>query len=123
MSRPEKISSALIDCICEDIARGFSYEQAASRNGVSASTFFRWMQMGKNTDSQEVYKELVSNVDEASNFSEAEALQLVRSSAIVNRNWKASAWFLERRFPHKYGKRLAKSNDFGSEELREGESL
>lgn len=107
--RPEKINKEIIDAICEDISQGYSFDQAALRNGISASTFFRWLNRGKSIDADSIYKYLVEQVREAANFSEAEALQLVRSSAIVNRNWKASAWFLERRFPEKYGKRKDKS--------------
>ena len=123
MSRPEKITQVLTDSICEDIARGFSYEQAANRNGIAASTFFRWMQIGRKADAELLYREFARRVDEASDFSEAEALQLVRSSAIVNRNWKASAWFLERRFHHKYGKRPSKSSNFDTGEPREGDAV
>jgi transposase-like protein len=103
--RPQKITEELIYKICEDIARGYSYDQAALNNGISASTFFRWVRKGKEPDAEQIYKDLVRLVDEASEFSEAEALQLIRSEAIVGRNWKASAWFLERRFPEKYGKK------------------
>jgi len=105
MSRPEKITYELITKICEDTARGYSYDQAALNNGISASTFFRWMRKGKELDAEQIYIDLARLVDEASEFSEAEALQLIRSAALVGRNWKASAWFLERRFPEKYGKK------------------
>ena len=105
--RPEKISAQLIEAICEDIAKGYSYDQAALNNGVAASTFFRWMLKGKQTDVDPIYREFVELVEEASNFSEPEALQLIRSSAKIDRNWKAAAWFLERRFPEKYAKKSA----------------
>ena len=115
--RPQKITYELIDAICEDIAQGYSYDQAAQRNNIAASTFFRWMRLGKSADSEQIYKDLVARVTEASEFSEAEAIQLVRSAAIVNRNWKASAWFLERRFPDKYGRRLPDKDQYkGNEE-------
>jgi hypothetical protein len=45
--RPEKISAQLIEALCEDIAKGYSYDQAALNNGIAASTFFRWMLKGK----------------------------------------------------------------------------
>ena len=104
MARPEKITRELIDAICEDISQGFTYDQSALNNGIAASTFYRWMHIGKQSNSDAIYKELVIHVNEASEFSEQEALQLVRSVAKVDRNWKAAAWFLERRFPEKYAK-------------------
>jgi len=105
MARPDKISYELIESICEEIARGYSYDQAALNNGIAASTFFRWMRKGKDSASEQIYKDLVQAVEDSSDFSEAEALQQIRSSAINGRNWKAAAWFLERRFPHKYAKK------------------
>ena len=107
MSRPDKITNELIDAICENIAQGFSYDMAALNNGIAASTFFRWMRKGKEVSSEQIYKDFVHHVEASSDFSEAEALQLVRSAAKIDRNWKASAWFLERRFPEKYGKKSA----------------
>jgi integrase len=56
MSRPEKITYELIIKICEDIARGYFYDQAALNNGISASTFFRWMRKGKEPDAEQIYK-------------------------------------------------------------------
>lgn len=103
--RPEKITPEIIKLICEDIARGFSYDRAAVNNGISASTFFRWTRKGTQPGAEQIYKTLVTEVKEASDFSEAEALQLVRSAALVDRNWKAAAWFLERRFPESYEKK------------------
>jgi transposase-like protein len=102
--RPQKISHQLIDAICEDIAQGFTYDQAAQRNGISASTFFRWMVKAKEPDCDPIYIHFATEVEAASQFSEFEALQIVRSAAIISRNWKAATWFLEKRFPEKYGK-------------------
>ena len=102
--RPEKINYELIALICEDIARGFSYDKAAQNNGISASTFFRWLRKGHESGSEDIFKHFAREVKAASEFSEDEALQLIRSAATIGRNWKASAWFLEKRFPEKYGK-------------------
>lgn len=102
--RPEKISKLLIDSICNDVARGFSYDKSAQNNGIAASTFFRWLRKGQETGSEQIYKDFAYAVKAASEFSEDEALQLIRSAATIDRNWKASAWFLEKRFPEKYGR-------------------
>lgn len=114
--RPEKISYEIIEAICEDIAKGFSYDKAAQNNGIAASTFFRWMRKGHEVDSEQIYKDFVQSVKSASEFSEDEALQLIRSAATIGRNWKASAWFLEKRFPDKYGRRLNDKSRTNGEE-------
>ena len=103
--RPEIITQDLIKEICNYIAAGFSYSASAKLAGIAESTFFRWRAMGQLEGAEDIYKIFYIEVEEASAFSEAEALQLVRSSAIKERNWRAAAWFLERRFPEKYQKR------------------
>lgn len=115
--RPQKISYQLIEDICEDIAQGFTYDQSAQRNGISASTFFRWMQKAKEPGCDPIYIHFANEVERASQFSEFEALQIVRSAAIINRNWKAATWFLEKRFPEKYGK--SKNSIYDEEDTSE----
>jgi hypothetical protein len=120
--RPEIITQDLIKEVCNYIAAGFSYSTAAKLAGIAESTFFRWRAMGKLEGAEDIYKIFYIEVEEASAFSEAEALQLVRSSAIKERNWRAAAWFLERRFPEKYQKRSSaldsdKSNNPDGEAL------
>lgn len=105
--RPEIITRELIGEICNYIAAGYSYSAAAKLAGIAESTFFRWRAMGQLEGAEDIYVVFYLEVEEASAFSEAEALQLVRSSAIKERNWRAAAWFLERRFPEKYQKRIA----------------
>ena len=61
--------------------------------------------MGQLEGAEDIYTIFYIETQAASDFSESEALQLIRSSAILERNWRAAAWFLERRFPDKYSKR------------------
>jgi len=103
--RPEIITQELIAEICNYIAAGYSYAQSAKLAGIAESTFFRWKMLGQDEESELIYQLFFLEVQEASDFSEGEALQLIRSSAMRERNWRAAAWFLERRFPEKYEKR------------------
>ena len=57
--------------------------------------------------SEKIYKDLVERVSEACEFSEIEALQVLRQASMKESNWRAAAWILERRHPEKYGKRVA----------------
>jgi len=114
MSRPTKITAELINEICENIAQGFTYDRAARNNGIAVSTFHDWMRKGREENAEPIYRHLVEEVKIAADYSEDEALQQVRSAAIIDRNWKAAAWFLERRFPKRYG-RLKDEAHSGSE--------
>jgi hypothetical protein len=104
MARPTKLTYELIEELCEFIAQGFTYDRAARSCNISVSTFHGWMREGKQEHAEPIYKDLVAAVVVAAEYSEDEALQQVRSAAIVDRNWKAAAWFLERRFPDRYGR-------------------
>jgi len=104
MARPTKLTYELIEELCEFIAQGFTYDRAARSCGISVSTFHGWMREGKQENAESIYKDLVAAVVAAAEYSEDEALQQVRSAAIVDRNWKAAARFLERRFPDRYGR-------------------
>jgi transposase len=105
MSRPQIITKEIIEEICNYIAAGHSYAKSAKLAGIAESTFFRWRTMGQLEGAEDIYTIFYIETQDASDFSESEALQLVRSSAILERNWRAAAWFLERRFPDKYSKR------------------
>ena len=102
--RPTKLNETIIEEICDLIAEGYTFAEAARIRRVGQSTFFRWMAMGKREDSEPIYKELVARVHEAAEFSEIEAIQAIRSSAIKKNNCKGAMWLLERRFPEKYGR-------------------
>ena len=104
MARPSKLTHELIQALCENIAQGFTYDRAARNNNIAVSTFHDWMRKGREENAEPLYKELVEAVAKAAEYSEDEALQQVRSAAIIDRNWKAAAWFLERRFPTRYGR-------------------
>lgn len=109
--RPIKINETLIEEICDLIAEGYTFAEAARFRRIGQSTFFRWMAMGKQEDAEPIYKELVARVREAAEFSELEALQAIRSSAIKKNNYKGAMWLLERRFPEKYGSSRKSSNE------------
>lgn len=100
--RPKKLTKELVDEICEYIAQGFSYVEAAKLSGISSSTFFRWRVEGQKKGSSTLYQYFEQSVKEASSFSESEALQVIRRAVVLDRNWKAASWFLERRFPASY---------------------
>ena len=119
--RPEIITRELIQEICNYIAAGHSYANSAKLAGIAESTFFRWRAEGQLEGADAIYQAFYLMVEEASAFSESEALQLIRSSANRDRNWRAAAWFLEKRFPDTYGnsRKIRKNDDSGDD----GDSL
>lgn len=106
IGRPPKLTTLMIEQICDLLISGQSIATAAMISGVSESTIYRWLAIGRGDGAEEIHIELVNRVQEAIECSEFELLQNLRMAAENKENWRVSAWLLERRFPEKYGKRL-----------------
>ena len=132
MARPSKISPSVIEDVCNWLKLGYYQEDAAVMAGISPSTFYDWMKKGdEKADDIEETKALTSpdsslpaiqdvegtEVGEIVNlYSEfSEAVKRARAEAegahirnirraADNGSWQASAWWLERSFPKKWGK-------------------
>jgi hypothetical protein len=86
------------------LAEGYTFDKAALNNGISTSTFFNWKKLGALPESEQIFKDFTKRINESVHFYEDEALQIIRSAAVVGRSWKAAAWLLENTIPAKYGK-------------------
>ena len=104
VGRPPKITATLIEEICDLVIQGMSIAKAAERRKVSESTIFRWLAKGKEENAPALYKKLVESMDQAIEMSKWELLQVLRQATLGGKNWRASAWLLERRYPDEYGK-------------------
>ena len=104
VGRPPKLTSELIEEICNLVIQGKSIARSALARNVSESTIYRWIALGKKSDSDPIYKELVERLTESCELSEFEALQTIRRATSSPDNWRASAWILEHRFSEKYSK-------------------
>jgi len=117
--------SLLTEHLAEEIARrlraGLSRAAAAESLGIARETFWRWMRWGEEAEHCEVpdcadphhgpprgdltYADFCNVVRR----SEAEAV-VAASRTIVSafdRDWRAAAWWLERRCPEEWGKQRA----------------
>ncbi len=79
----------------EKILRGLTEEQACELVGVSYDTYSKWLV------NYPLFKEFIRRVKSQVEF---EALKHVQD-AMSGGTWSASAWFLERKWPQRYGKR------------------
>lgn len=120
LGRPPKLTHEMIEKIADLIVMGKSIALAANVAGISESTIYRWLALGKKKSSEKIYKDLVDRVSEACEFSEFEALQVLRQSSLEGSNWRAAAWILERRHPEKYGKRAASDEIAKSSNIKKG---
>jgi len=71
--------------------------------GISEKTLEEWIQDGLTRPSESPYGELADHLMKA----EAErALEASKDVAHARRGWQASAWYLERKYPSEYGRRV-----------------
>ncbi len=138
MARPTKLTHDVIEDICNWLKLGYYQEDAATMAGISASTFYDWMKKGDEgqkalesgtssslpaiqEDSEIEIVDMYSEFSEAVKKARAEAegahLRNIRRAA-DNGTWQASAWWLERSFPKKWGKRNTLDISDGNEEIQ-----
>ena len=106
IGRPPKLTPEMIEQICDLLIQGSTIAGAAMLTGISESTIYRWLAMGKAEGADSIFVELVARVAEAIESSEFELLQRMRIAGSKPDHWRATAWMLERRFPEKYGKNV-----------------
>jgi len=105
VGRPPILTSELIERLCDLVIEGKSLAKAAVFSGISESTIYRWLALGRQDGAEPVYLELAERIGQAVEFSEFEALQTLRKASQEKQHWRVAAWILERRFPEKYGKK------------------
>ena len=107
IGRPPKLTPEMIEQNCDLLIEGSTIARSAVITGVSESTIYRWLAIGKSEGPEPIYVELVARVGEAIESSEFELLQRMRIAGSKPDHWRATAWMLERRFPEKYGKNVS----------------
>jgi hypothetical protein len=106
MGRPTKLNEQTHEAIVLSVRKGNYVETAAEAVGITATTFYRWMERGEadvENDVKSVFSEFCEAIKRAKAESEAIDLDHIADAAGKG-NWQAAAWRLERRFPTKWGK-------------------
>ena len=116
MARPTALTKEVHDLIVDAIKLGNYQEHAANAAGITAATFYNWIDRGKRE------RERLSNPDEKPNPKEAvfleffeavekaKALAIAQNVAVIQRaaatgTWQAAAWWLERTAQKVYGRK------------------
>ena len=104
-----KLSKQKIDIIAKAVKNGLPYKTAMSLAGVSESAFYRYKAMAEAIDNPKKAKDkTLMEFWQSLKKAEAEAIErnvlLIQNAA--GTTWTAAAWWLERRFPEEFGRRL-----------------
>lgn len=96
-----KCTPETVEKICEAVRLGAPLDVARGYGGVPAPTFIEWMRQGR--DGWEPYVSFVEKLDEA--MHEGQMRDIRRVDAGAEKDWRASAFKLERRFPEHWGEK------------------
>jgi hypothetical protein len=86
------------------LIRAGNFEKVAARAaGVAPRTLKLWLQRGRSDrEADAPYRELLERVERAR--AEGEAVHVARIAQAAQEDWRASAWYLERSYPERWGR-------------------
>jgi pilus assembly protein TadC len=99
MARPTKLTPERLDDLVVLLAAGVPVEVAARSVGISRRTLDRWLRQDELRE--RVVQARASGPEGTDALTEARLVVLLLRAAAVD--WKASAWFLSRRWPERWG--------------------
>ena len=109
--RPTVLTPELQEGIIAALNAGCYLEPAAARVGVSKNTLYDWVRRGVR-EKTGMYAEFSDAVEKAMAAAETAGIARIRQAA--GEDWRAMAWWLERRYQTKWGRKSAiKVTDFG----------
>lgn len=116
---PAIADSTVYNTIVENVRLGLDVSSAASAAGVNPKLIYDWIRRGEQ-NINELYAQFVQDLYKAAAEYEASHLQNITQHS--SHDWRASAWILERRYPHKWGSKSkleVEHKDQESEEVKE----
>lgn len=99
IGRPSKLTPAVKQRLLDAIRAGNYYDAASVYAGIHPSTFYNWMEKGRNAKSGEFY-EFFESVQRAEAEAEARVVALWQQE--IPGNWQAARDFLARRFSDRW---------------------
>jgi transposase-like protein len=133
MGRPTKLTADLKERLIGALRSGAPNETAAGFAGIAESTFYAWLARAQedlkaNPEIATDYTEFQEAVEKAQAEAELEKLLIINAAAKgkpttegapgTAGQWQAAAWFLERRHPERYGRRIVTIPDPDPEDPR-----
>ncbi len=95
------LTPELQDAVVKRIRAGNYIKVACLAVGIGVSTYFEWLKKGE--EGRQPYAEFTDTIKKAEAEAHVNYVAIVASHA--PKQWQAAAWWLERRFPDKWGRR------------------
>lgn len=110
MARPTKLTPERQEQIIAMLKAGNYIETACAYAGIDPGTFYNWMRRGESASSGRFFQ-FFNAVQKARAEAEARNVQVIQKASLDT--WQASAWWLERSFPDRWGRRVQDVNHGG----------
>ena len=130
-TRGAKLTPQFIDEFCTYIENGMTAKDSCNLCSINEATFYRWLheaeavdEFGRPIPKYVRQRELKDAVEKAKASFKAYHVQAIIKAS--KRNWTASAWLLERRYPEEYGaidRRSAMDRSKVEEKDEQGDNL
>lgn len=117
VGRPSKLTPEVQDKIVRAISTGNWLDTACAYAGVDSSTVRRWIAKGESEDAEPVFREFCTAIKQAKAEAEIRAVALIQKAA-QDGTWQASAWYLERSFPDRWGRHRLEITGADSQPVR-----
>lgn len=106
IGRPTLLTKEIAEEIISYIEKGSSDKDAYTMASVARSTFYNWIQKGeedKKLKKKTIYVDFLDKVKKAEAKFKAWHIANIQKSS--KKQWQASAWLLERKFPEEFARR------------------
>lgn len=136
IGRQTLLTPALQERIVGAIRSGAYNETAAAYANIAEKTFYNWLTRGREDaeagiePEDSIHLQFLQAIEKAQADAEIENLLVVRGAAIGKpskegvpgeaQDWKAAAWYLERKHPDRYGRRIVQIPDPQGGESKKG---
>lgn len=98
-----KLTDNLIKIVEKEISDGNYITTVCQAHGINRTTFYEWKRRGEKASSG-IYRDFYEAVNRAEAESEKKYVGVIKDAANTG-TWTAAAWWLERRYPDRWGKR------------------
>lgn len=116
--RPTELTKERLARIAEAIGNGHFVQAVMLGEGLSRSNYYSWLERGekdRQAGIESIYVEFSDTIKKAEFLAEDRNLLALQSGGL---GWQAHAWFLERRFPGRWGTRFKFSIDEAKDFMR-----
>ena len=103
MARPSRINDSLIEQFCSILRSTHDVKMAIQKTGIGRESFYRWKRRVNKGTGTKLERRFVREVRIAE--ADIKMFYEVKLSEHFDKNWRALAWWLERKYWQEYGRR------------------